>query len=309
MKKYTFDDWVNTEFIFEKDYDGSPIRNNSGQYLTLMSKGIMTYETLNKIQEAQTEAYKKIIDSTLQCLKTDHKRKSKQTPDLRRKLISDIEYWKKYLEKHPDVYRDIISPVMHRGMRKGAKYVTAYQYREAVIEGKSIDAFSQPTNNEIDGWDDVIHLEYPFVYEWIYCKMEVALLWLKILEEEFEYLDIENLKSLQPINKQKNKLSMREIALICYYSGIQIVDDNNDMIAAKYDYTSVTSGSKLQQWYYKILNKDYRYVLSEKERIDRNQINRLKKVIQHLSVEHKEQAEKELQTLITHFNSYYPKKF
>jgi hypothetical protein len=172
MKKYTFDDWLNREFIFEEDYDGSPIRNDSQQYLTLVIKGIMTIEDLNKIQEAQAEAYQKIIDWTLEYLKKEHERKSKQTPDLKRKLFSDIGYWKKQLEKNPDVYREIISPVMHRGMRKGAKYVTADQYRKAVIEGKPSIAFLEVTN-VID--DNVISLESPFSHEWLYCKMDVIM--------------------------------------------------------------------------------------------------------------------------------------
>jgi len=182
-KEYTFDDWLNYEIHREFDYEGSIIYNDSEKYLNLVLEGKMSYETLNEIQEAQAKTYQMIIDSTIEFMKIKFNRLIKYTPDVKRKIEADIRYAEKFLSDQQEIYDDVIYPVLHRGIKKGAKFITAAQYRDVVLNNKKKHALYQVVNN-VD--DNNIWIDVPFAHEWIYCKVEVGFFWLKFLEEKLK---------------------------------------------------------------------------------------------------------------------------
>ena len=228
MKKYTFDDWLNFK-IHEYDYDGSTIINDSGKYLKFINENKMTFETLNKIQEAQAMAYQKIIDYTIEkWLKVKNKRLIKHTPDIKRKIEADIRHVEKFLSDHQEIYDDVIYPVLHRRIKNGATFITAAQYRKVVLNNEGIIAHFQTTNNPKckNIWIDV-----PFSHEWIYCLVEVAFLWLKFLENE-----LNNLPSKQPagpdIEQPNTKRLKNELKKYGFYDLTKVSElrENSDKL-------------------------------------------------------------------------------
>jgi len=186
-KEYTFDDWLNGNIIRERDYDNSVIYNDSEKYLKLVSEGKMTYDTLSQIQDAQSKTFRMVISHSFDYLKQKHNRLVKQTPDVRMKIESDIKHIENVFLKNQEVYNEVIYPVMHRQIKKGAKFITYEQYRKAVINNKPDIAFFVVTN-EIGS--KVINLGHPFSHEWIYCIIEVYVLWLIFLENEVKRIGI-----------------------------------------------------------------------------------------------------------------------
>jgi hypothetical protein len=192
-KEYIFDDWLNGNIIRERDYDNSVIYNDSEKYLKLVSEGKMTYDTLSQIQDAQSKTFGMVISHSFDYLKQKHNRLVKQTPDVRMKIESDIKHIENIFLKNQEVYNEVIYPVMHRQIKKGAKFITYEQYRKAVINNKPDIAFFVVTN-EIGS--KVINLGHPFSHEWIYCIIEVYVLWLIFLENEVKRIRIKKHNSV-----------------------------------------------------------------------------------------------------------------
>lgn len=208
--KYIFKDWEdkNIDLWNEPWFDGTPVRNDSEKYWTMLviKKKKMTYVTLNKIQDLQNKTFQMIIDSTIDFKKEQFKEQMKRTPDPKVKIKSEIKNIKKFFLQNQKVYDEVIKPVRIRGIKKGAIYITAQQYKDVVLNNERKIAFYEPVNdNNIDS--RVIDCDLPFAHEWIYCKVEVCVKWKKYLESELKTFQP------QPTDKQKPKLIEKSITL------------------------------------------------------------------------------------------------
>lgn len=112
-------------------------------------------------------------------------------------------------------------------------------------------------------------------------------------------------KSIPNEDLKTEKLSVKVIALICFYNNLQITRDNCDEIAAKYGYTAKTSGEGLYQDYSKFVENMYRTKIANESKV--KCINRLKLIedtIKHLDDTKKGDAEKDYKILEKAINEH-----
>jgi hypothetical protein len=102
--------------------------------------------------------------------------------------------------------------------------------------------------------------------------------------------------------KQKQKLSMNQIALLCFYMGLQITRDNGNEIAEKFGHKS---GDKLYQCFTKYSSTANRKGDPGTEQMLKNKIKLIESVIELLPIENQQQAKDELSILKTIYESEY----
>lgn len=227
MKKYTFEDWVYDRIRGEYDYDGSIIGySNSQKYMKLAFENKMTYGTLDKIQEAQMQTYHIMINNRLNSLKREHYRQIKHTPDRNKKIESDIRLYERFIAKFQNIHDEVVLPAMHLGIKKGAKFITASQYRFIVLKKGWRADWIQPTDDP----NKLIWVDSPFLDEWIYIKMEVAILFLQFLKsQQKKTKSNQEPKPKQDPDKAKveNALSRLELFKQKNPEGLQILKDED----------------------------------------------------------------------------------
>ena len=176
---YTFEDWLENKFYNEKTYSGDYVANDSENYLQLVSKGKMTYEELNKIQDAQQKAYDYMIEYSLRLNERQFQRQTKEMLDLQKVIDFKIEEIKEFFDKNAMIYKEVLLPKLHRTVKLGAKFLLPEHYKNAV-EKKLSDVFTIATAPyELNINEKLI--SYPTVDQMKYAIMEVKIRWLRFL--------------------------------------------------------------------------------------------------------------------------------
>lgn len=201
---FTFDDWLNNRFYTETDYQGNYVLNDSENYLDLVSKGKMTYDVLNEIQNAQRDTYEYMIACSLKINEKFYQRKAKKSLNLIeviKKQIADIE---QYIENNKELHYDVILPREHRQMKIGAKFILSEEY-SSYKRGNLVDAFlTHQSSYAVNIGGKLKH--FPTEAQMKYSQMEVKVLWLKELRNKLEQL-IASDKIDQPNSIEKGKIS------------------------------------------------------------------------------------------------------
>jgi hypothetical protein len=235
-KQYTFSDWLEYNFVYEENILGFPVLNDSQEYLDLVMRGKMTLETLKQIQEAQAETYEILVKASLEEEVKLFERELRQSIAPDRLLEEKTRRLEMYLQEQGNTYYDVILPKVFRGIKTGAKYITAYQYLhrekqnyiffpfysvsynkqenisalEAYLGKKPevlLTPFKQPKNQNDEDFD--YDPQQPLQSQILYAKVEVVvklLQWIKSLSAR--PIEIEN-KTLLKSN-QSNEASQRE---------------------------------------------------------------------------------------------------
>jgi len=127
-KQYSFQDWIDDKFFKEDPYGHGPVCNDSENYLLLVQDGKMTYEELNKIQDAQRLTYDYLINMSIEQSKKQFKRLTRGTLDLKTIVGYEIEKIEKYIQDNKQLHYDVLLPRRHRGMKIGAKYIIPSEF-------------------------------------------------------------------------------------------------------------------------------------------------------------------------------------
>ena len=220
MKKkpiYTFDDWLENNFWTEEGYSEQLMVNDSENYLELVSKGKMTYETLNKIQNAQSETYQYIVNKTLETNRKFLQINQENSLDFNKYLELSIEQIELDLEKNKKFYFEILMPRLHRGIKYGAKFLLPEEYKK-FKKSEFMDGYI-PVYTPYSILEDGKMKHFPNDEDRKFLRMEIKVQWLKYLKEIQKGGKIESI-SPQPIEKRKEKLS----DLITHKNSIEIVE-------------------------------------------------------------------------------------
>ena len=181
-EKYTFEDWLENRFYNEKDYNGDYVANDSNSYLHLVSMGKIDYETINRIQDAQAEAYEYGIKNTIELKELHFRDKAKRSLDLLESIKLEIESIEKIIEANKELYKFIIDGKTTRGIKFGATFMLPEAYKTAKTKG--ILDFSLPDFSKygLNNGEGLTH--FPTPEQKKYRQMEVLILWLKILKQK-----------------------------------------------------------------------------------------------------------------------------
>ncbi|MCS3797992.1 hypothetical protein [Niastella sp. OAS944] len=203
---YTFEDWVNNKICMEIGFDGEFLANDSERYLELESMGKITYEVINKIQEAQSKTYEYIIGSSLNLYESALDRQTKGTLSLLDVLATRIKNIKDFISKHQDIYYEVILPRRHRGIKIGAKFITANLYLD-YKNNKHIDAMWHPRANYQLRVNDQLQY-FPTKDQWQFIIVEVQVRWMKRLEEirDCQLIQEKRILDLKEKNREYDKL-------------------------------------------------------------------------------------------------------
>ncbi len=112
---------------------------------------------------------------------------------------------------------------------------------------------------------------------------------------------------VKQVEAKNDKLKVPQIALIHVYEGVQITRNNAGKIAAKYGYTSKSSGEGLFQDYTNYCstaNRKGRPTPCTPKKL-KNKIELFESVVNHLSENNKQRAVDEIQMLKTLFENEY----
>ncbi len=143
----------------------------------------MSFETWNKIQDAQEETYDILIDKTLKNSEFFLKINLKKQTDAKAYIEKLIYNQREYFEIYKPVYDAIKFKTKHRGIKYGAKFITAKQYKERdkyqdLIAAYYPRSYYEPLWNMID-----ITCDKPTKDQILYCQMEYRLKWVDYLEK------------------------------------------------------------------------------------------------------------------------------
>ena len=83
----------------------------------------MTYEELNKIQDAQQKAYDSMIEHSLRTNERHFLRQTKETLDFQKVIDIKIEEIQNYFSANQTIYKEVLLPRMHRTIKFGAKFM------------------------------------------------------------------------------------------------------------------------------------------------------------------------------------------
>jgi hypothetical protein len=178
-KVYSFNDWIKNEFVFEKGLTEKHVFNDSYQYQKLVNSGKMTYEVLNEIQEAQSQTYEYLINCTLEANERMLNRNAPKSPNFKNSIDQKIKELSEYIEKNESIYRDVISPRLHRGIKKGATYILPEQYL-SFQNKEHLDAYLPEFATYFLENDDGNKIT-PEINQ-VHAKMEVNVRWLEKLK-------------------------------------------------------------------------------------------------------------------------------
>ena len=205
-------------------------------------------------------------------------------------LLSDIEYCM-FCEKEEKIseYNNIDIEKALKDLQSKNKEIPYKEIPE--IKGK---------DGKVMKASKILDLEkifFPFDFFTIYQLLNK----IKSLIKEQEVLTVKQTETKTDI------LKVPQIALIHVYEGIQITRENAGKIAAKYGYTSKTSGEGLFQDYTKYISTANRkgkptdYTLKKLN----NKIELFESVVNHLSNNNKQRAIDEINTLKTLLENEY----
>ena len=203
---FTFEDWINDKICHEIGYDGEFLGNDSERYLELVSMDKMTYEVVNEIQQTQSKTYDYIIGSSLNIYESGLARQTEGTLNLMDVLNTRIEKIKDFISKNQDLYYEVILPRKHRGIKVGAKFLTANLYLD-YKNSKLIDAMWRPKANYQLRIKNQLQY-FPTDEQWQYIIMELQVLWMKKLEEirDCKKIQEKRILDLKENNREYDKL-------------------------------------------------------------------------------------------------------
>lgn len=220
---YTFEDWLDDKFYNETIYSGEYVANDSENYLELVSKEKMTYEELNKIQDAQQKAYEYMIEYSLRLNERQFQRQTKETLDLQKVIDIKIEEIKKYLNANSAIYQEVILPRLHRTIKYGAKFLLPEHYKDAV-EKKLSDVFTMTKARyqlNVNGK----MLSYPTADQMKYVIMEVRIRWLKFLQGYKDKIKFEEMLSSKDFKTLIEHYGEGDKLLESYLEGLNFAPD------------------------------------------------------------------------------------
>jgi hypothetical protein len=223
MKKkeiYTFEDWLENNFWNEVGYSGQLMVNDSENYLELVMKGKMTYDTLNQIQDAQSETYQYIIEKTIETNRKFLLRTKEKSLDFNEYLRLLIEKIELDFEKNRDLYFDVIKPRIHRGIKYGAKFILPEEFKK-FSNSEFVDGYlpiSAPYANVENG--AMKHFPVDSDKERGYLRMEIQFHWIKYLKEIRNGAEIVAESTEPNAGRKEGKLS----DLITHRNSVEIVE-------------------------------------------------------------------------------------
>jgi len=226
---YTFEDWLNNKFYNERTYGGAYVANDSEKYLELVSQGKMTYDEVNKIQDAQQKAYDYMIESTVTLNERFFRRHTTKTPDLERKLALEIEAIGKYFSVNQVYYNEVLLPRMHRGIKIGAKYLLPEHYTNSLkneISDANMPGFSVYSLN-IEG--ELI--QFPTKDQMKYIEMEVQIRWLKILQGYKDKMKFDEMITSKDFKELIDNYGAGEKLMDEYVQGLNFAPDRDLFIS------------------------------------------------------------------------------
>lgn len=231
-KMYSFNDWIKNEFVFEKGVKEKYVFNDSEEYLKLVFDGKMTYEVLNEIQDAQSKTYEYLIKCTLEANESNLKKNEAKSPDFKQFIEFKIRELTEYIEKNSTLYREVITPHLHREIKKGAKYILPEQYLD-YKNSKHLDAYLPIFTTYFLENDDGNKIT-PEINQ-VHAKMEVNVRWLEklksIRDNNYNLLSLQN-KATKEGQQATKKFIIKEYALAyifdLYANGKQIPTNRTD---------------------------------------------------------------------------------
>lgn len=198
----TFEDWVNNKIWDQKTYSDKYVCNDSENYLDFVLQNKMTYDELNKIQDAQNSAYEYMIKYSLHLNEKHFDRETKGSLDLKKVVELKIKAIEKKIDENKQLYYDVILPRKHRGIKIGAKFIIPEEY-VAYKENKISDAVNYRHTNYQINIDNKL-TSFPTPDQMKYAQMEVSVLWLKWLNNFLEELQLKEKNLLQLIENNKD---------------------------------------------------------------------------------------------------------
>lgn len=210
MKKkeiYTFEDWLENNFWDEEGYSGQLMVNDSENYLDLVFMGKMTYETLNKIQDAQSKTYQYILDNTLETNKKFLKTTKEQSLDFDKYLGLLIEKIELDLEENKDLYFEVIRPKLHRRIKYGAKFLLPEEFKK-FENHEFIDGYL-PVFAPYSIFENGQMKHFPEDEQRKFLRMEVQFYWLNYLREVKKAGKIES-EPIEEIRQEPRKLILEQ---------------------------------------------------------------------------------------------------
>ena len=147
-RKYTFEDWLGSKLWREKTYNDEYVTNDSEKFLDLVAMDKLTYEDLNKIQDAQQKAYDYLIESSLQLNLQHFRRQTKDTLGIEQVTTAKLQEINQYFQEHQAICREVMLPKKHRGIKWGPNSCCP----STTMHGKTKPCWMSTTSRFPDIW-------------------------------------------------------------------------------------------------------------------------------------------------------------
>ncbi len=181
--EFTYDDWLNNSFVSEKDFFGNHLLNDSENYGILVIKGNMSYQTWNRIQDAQLETYNILVEKTFRTSESYFIRNLEKQTDRKLFIENLINVQKECFERYKGVYEMVKFNKTYRGIKFGAKFITASQFKKNNQFQDLLSAYyPRSYYNTLSGITD-LSCETPTKDQILYCQIEYRIKWVNFLEE------------------------------------------------------------------------------------------------------------------------------
>lgn len=299
---YTFDDWLNNEFIMAREYDqpivnpdglkdwGRMLLNDSELYYSLVFQGRITYETINKILDCQAETYEKIVNNEFNERVSIFNSKVTKIQEAFGSERAIMEYTATIIDEiekaqlsYPEHYHAIKTAKSFRNMPYGAKFITSAQYQKPEMV---LPSLAMRTPNKLVGErnEPLAHVSID-PHRMCEGEMEYAYIngitkfkyWLEQWKSDTK--EVSALSAVSAVRERvtpnKGNLQQPSIALIYFYNGAEINKKNKDHIARRYNWNSPQSGTSILHEYNSVRKEVNRIGSTSEPKLNRTRLEQL----------------------------------
>jgi len=220
---YTLEDWLQSKFFREKTFSDEYVANDSEKYLDLVGMGKMTYEELNKIQDAQQNAYNYLISSSLEINCRFLRRQIKETLDLDEFLKLKLEAVNQFFTANLPIHKEIMSHRKHRGIKVGAKFLLPEHY-QSYVNRSELDVYNLVTSSYRVNMGGHL-VTFPTSEQLQYAKMEVEIGWYRILMAYKAQMRYEKMVSVKDFKELIETYGRMESLVEEYTQGLKFAPD------------------------------------------------------------------------------------
>ena len=223
VKLFTFEDWLQSDLWREKTLGGEYVANDSERCVDLAARNKMRYKEVNRIQDAQQQAYDYLIESSLQLNLQHFRRQTKDTLGIEHVVAAKLQEINQYFQEHQDICNEVMLPKKHRGIKWGAKFLLPQHY-QAFLNKSILDIYNLELSSYILNINGQI-MHFPTAEQLLYAKMEVQIRWFYILQGYKEHQRYEEMLKVKDFRELIEKYGREQELTEQYQKGLEFAPD------------------------------------------------------------------------------------